>query len=366
MMGKGKVGIKVVNQLAIDRWREFVANHPNGNAYHTPEMFDAYSGADGYQPHLWAVTDDDRILALFLPVQITLAGGPARYLTSRDVVFGGALVAPGPDGRRALNLLLEAYNAGHGGVPLFTEIRNCADQRGIQDILERHGYRYEGHLNYLLDLDREESDILQGFSKSARNRVRKCLRGEEYRVEEVIDRDMIPTLYGLFRETYRHANVPLADISLFQAAFDVLVPRNMAYFSIASAAGVPVAGQVAIRHNDVAIGWYNGVDRSSEWSCNEFLIWDVIRWSHRVGCRTFDFGGAGKPGEKTGVREFKSKFRGELVNFGRNTRVHFAMRMKISRWGYQLARRSRGILGKLGDDIGLAARSTSVPTADHE
>jgi lipid II:glycine glycyltransferase (peptidoglycan interpeptide bridge formation enzyme) len=177
---------------------------------------------------------------------------------------------------------------------------------------------------------------------------------------------MIPTLYGLLLETYRHAKVPLADISLFQAAFEVLVPRDMAYFSIASVAGLPVAGQVAIRHNDVVIGWYNGVDRSSEWSCNELVVWDVIRWSHRMGCRSLDFGGAGKPGEASGVREFKSKFRGELVNFGRNTRVHYPVRMEISKWGYQLARRSKGILGKLGADTGLAARSTSLPRADHE
>jgi len=40
------------------------------------------------------------------------------------------------------------------------------------------------------------------------------------------------------------------------------------------------------------------------------------------GYKSFDFGGAGSPHEEYGVREFKRRFGGDLVNYGRYMNVH--------------------------------------------
>jgi hypothetical protein len=50
--------------------------------------------------------------------------------------------------------------------------------------------------------------------------------------------------------------------------------------------------------------------------------------------RLFDFGGAGKPCEKYGVREFKAKFGGELVSFGRYIFVHSPFLFGLCKVGY--------------------------------
>lgn len=39
------------------------------------------------------------------------------------------------------------------------------------------------------------------------------------------------------------------------------------------------------------------------------------------------------------MRDFKAKFGGDLVNFGRNICVHAPLRLKFSVTGYQLVRR---------------------------
>ena len=49
------------------------------------------------------------------------------------------------------------------------------------------------------------------------------------------------------------------------------------------------------------------------------------------GFDLFDFGGAGRPDEHYGPREFKAKFGGELVDFGRDVLVHTPMRLRLSR-----------------------------------
>ena len=68
------------------------------------------------------------------------------------------------------------------------------------------------------------------------------------------------------------------------------------------------------------------------------LVWHALELGNRSGYRLFDFGGAGRPDEAYGVRDFKAKFGGELVNYGRNVRVHAPLRMQLSRMGYQLVR----------------------------
>ncbi|MGB7875682.1 MAG: hypothetical protein WBL25_14965, partial [Anaerolineales bacterium] len=143
--------MKIVNNLDRDLWKRFVDSHPQSNIFHTPEMFEVHSRVQGYYPSLWAAIENDRVLALHLPVQITLLGGPFRYLTTRDVDYGGILVEDSEKGREGLAFLLQEYNRQTPGAPLFTELRNSADQNQIQDVLEKHGYIFEGHLNYLLD-----------------------------------------------------------------------------------------------------------------------------------------------------------------------------------------------------------------------
>jgi serine/alanine adding enzyme len=337
--------MKIVHHLDHDPWKAFVDEHPQGNVFHTPEMFEVYSRGSGYRPSLWAVVENERILALHLPVQITLVGGPFKFLTTRDVDFGGVLAEDSQSGRQALEMLLKTYNRQAPGSPLFTELRNASDQGQIQSVLRACGYQYEDHLNYLIDLRRDEETLLQSFGKSTRSRIRQALKRGNISVKEMTERAELPVFYSVLQKTYRHARIPLADISLFEAAFDVLLPKKMARFTLAEIEGTPVTASVSLLYKDVIYSWYSGSDRTyRSYSPNEFEVWELLSWGSRNGFRIMDFGGAGKPGEKYGVRDFKAKFNGQLVNFGRNSLVHAPFRLKVSKMSYGLARNSVQIL----------------------
>ncbi len=339
----------IVNHLDHAQWKAFVDGHPQGNVFHTPEMFEVYARADGYRPSLWAAVEGERVLALHLPVQVTLFGGPLKFLTTRNVDFGGALAEEGRAGRQALEMLLKAYDRQAPGSPLFTELRHASDQAGLQDVFQRCGYRYEEHLNYLVDLRRDEAAILQSFGRNTRSRIRQAIRRGTITVTEMTDRAQLPVFYAVLQKTYRHAKVPLADISLFEAAFDLLLPKGMARFTLAEIEGVTVTASVSLLYKDVVYGWYNGSDRAyGSYSPNEFEVWELLSWGSRNGFRVMDFGGAGKPGEKYGVRDFKAKFNGELVNYGRNVRVHAPLLLKLSERAYQAA---RGLLSMLDKNV---------------
>ncbi len=62
---------------------------------------------------------------------------------------------------------------------------------------------------------------------------------------------------------------------------------------------------------------------------NDIIPWEVFNICKNEGKTIFDFGGAGKPVVHYGVRDYKMKFGGKLVNYGRLTLVHNPIKMKL-------------------------------------
>jgi serine/alanine adding enzyme len=334
------MNISIVHDLPEESWRSFVDNHPLGNIFHTPEMYKVFSRAKGYDPELWAAVDENGLpLAMLLPVKITLFDGWLRSLTTRAVVYGSILWSQSEAGSLAFTTLLRAYGQPFKGAPLFTELRNLTDLGQVQPVLTEYGFIYEEHLNYLIDLDCPPEVVLQNLRPRTRKNIRHALSQGQITVEELDLPEKILPWYRILRQTYQTARVPLADHSLFDAAFEVLKPKGMIRFSQACMNTAVVATSVELLYKDTLFGWYGGVDRAySEYRPNEFLTWHILDWGSRHGYHQYDFGGAGKPNEKYGVRDFKAKFGGKLVSYGRNTFIHKPKLLSISQQGYRLFR----------------------------
>lgn len=331
------MSVKIVRTLPEEEWCRFVEEHPQGNVFHTPEMFQVFSRAKGHQPDLWAATEDGRVLALLLPVRITLMNGLLRYFTARAVVYGSVLCAPGTKGQEALAMLLRTYERQVKGSPLFTELRNLSDLNSIQSILQDNDFIHEGHLNFLVDIGLPVDKVWSNIRKSARKKIKKALKKKQLGVIEVHNHSQVTTCCSIFQKTYATAHVPLADRSLFEAVLDILYPKGMAKFLLGRVEDTYVAASAALLYKDVIYGWYRGFNRAySSYLPNDLMVWYILKWGAENGYRVFDFGGAGKPDEDYGPRGFKAKFGGTLVNYGRNICIHHPHLLRFSRWGYQL------------------------------
>lgn len=333
------MNLAIVNTLPEAEWRRFVDAQPDSNIYHTPEMFQVYARVPGHRPTLWAALDGDRTLALLLPVEVTLLNGLARPFTTRAIVYGSVLAAPGPQGTAALAELLSAYRRRAGGRVLFTELRNLTRLPEAQPVLQAHGFRYEGHLNFLVDLRQSEDALWRKVSKSGQQSIRTS-RNKGTVIEAVTERAQLGEAYALLQAVYARAQVPLAHPGLFEAAFDVLGPPGLFKAFIARAGDRAIGACLALAWRDRVIDWYAGTDRQfAAHAPMEALIWHVITWARASGYSLFDFGGAGRPEEEYGPRKFKAKFGGELVELGRNVHVPSPLRLKVSEYGYRLLRR---------------------------
>jgi hypothetical protein len=333
------MSITIVRNLPEHVWRKFVDENPSGNIFHTPDMYQVFKQARGHRPQLWAALNHENILALMVPVLLSATSDVYFPLTTRSVLYGGVLCLPTSEGRNAQSELLHSYRSSEGRKVLFTESRNLYNTATIQPHFQKNEFIYDDHLNYLINLDLPEEQIWKNITPSAQRNIKKALKKQKLEIVEIQNSSQIDEIYAILQKTYTNAKVPLAHPSLFRTAFNLLAPKGMVKFFVGRIDGMNVATSVVLLYKDIIYGWYRGFDR--EYSCylpNDLMVWELLKWGSKAGYRLFDFGGAGRPDEVYGPRNFKAKFGGVEVNYGRNFQTNYPFLLKMSKLAYKVIR----------------------------
>ena len=159
-------------------------------------------------------------------------------------------------------------------------------------------------------------------------------------IREITGSESLPEFYGLIKETYKKAKIPLADISLFKSAYDVLAPCGMVKYFFATYNNINIGAQAFLLYKDRIFAWYLGAAKEYlNYHPNEYLTWYILKWGKCQGFRVFDFGGAGKPGVKYGPRDYKREFGGDEVNYGRHKKIYKPLATKITDTGFRLSKK---------------------------
>lgn len=333
--------IEITDSPDITKWSEFVHNHPHGNIFQTPEMAEVYKRTKNYEPITLAAIDEDtkNILGILLAVDIKEVSGFLGSFSTRSVIHGGPLVVESEKGIIALKALLKYHDKIVKKNVMYTLIRNLCDTTLLSSVLEDAGYTYKEHLNFLIGLNSPEEEIWRNIHKSRRKGINRAAnKGVD--IEEMQDKKVMPIFYNIVKETYKNARVPIADINLFKSAFDILVPKNMARFYLAKYEDTIIGARLITTYKKGVFDWYAGASINYlSMYVNEALVWHILKEGASNGYFTFDFGGAGNPKEEYGVREFKRRFGGEMVKFGRYMKIHSAIKMKLAEKGFSIYRK---------------------------
>jgi len=331
-----KADFKITSSINKEKWNEFVYSNPRGNIFQTIEMAEVYSKTKRMESlRLAAVDENDNIQAVLVAYISKEKSGLLEPFASRAVILGGPIFLDTKKGINAMVQLIEYYDTITKKKAIFSEIRVIHKTPQFK-LLENVGYVYEDHLNYLVDLTRPKDELWNRLSKSRRRFIRNA-RKKGVIVEEMKDCNTLPVFYDLLSETYKNARIPLADISLFKSAFDLLVPKNMLKIFLARYKEEYIGGIMVPLYKGTIYEWYVcGSRNHPNLYPSEVVTWHPIEWGAENGFHTFDFGGAGRPDQEYGVRYFKSQFGGKLVNFGRYRQIYSPLRMKIAMCGFKI------------------------------
>jgi hypothetical protein len=333
--------LEVVRSLAPDAWDDYAGRNPSVNIFQTRQFVDCFAGSSRYIPHTFFLQDDGRTVAAIVAIQNkVLALFPG--FTSRAVVFGGISVADSANPRffnKNIASLIEAYDTSLRGQTLFTEIRNMDDQIHRILAITRTGYKFVPHLNFLIDLQAGPDALWENFSSDQRRSIKRPEKAG-VTVREMSEPQM-DVLHALVSRIYARAHIPFFPLSVFEAAWNRLAPLKQIRVTFAEHEGKAVAARASLLYHGRVFDWFAGSsEEGDKLNANALLVWDMMQWGCQNGFAIFDFGGAGDPNMEYNVREFKSRFQGQLVNYGRFVKVY-------SRPRYELGYRAYGALRRI-------------------
>ncbi len=317
-------------------WVKFIYNHPHGNIFQAPEMYEVYSKTKNYKPIFLAAEDDNKnVIGILLAVIQKEHKGILGKFSARSIIIGGPLVKDNKP--EIIEFLLKEYNKEIKGKAIYTQIRNHWEwNKTEKKIFEKYGFVYEPHLDIIHDLTVKKEDIWNNITGKARNKIRKSLKNNIV-FDELKSINNVTKSYKILEEVYKNAKQPLADYSLFKNAYLVLFDKGMLKIFGALYNKNIVGIRIQLIYCNCVYDWYAGSkSQYYKFNPNDFLPWKVIEWGSKNGYKYFDFGGAGKPNIPYGVRDHKLKFGGKLVEFGRFEKIHNRFLFQIGKIGLKL------------------------------
>lgn len=315
-------------------WEAWVMNHRGGTVFHLPGMYEAYRHTRNWEPlALLALDEDSGIKGVLLAVIQREPGFLKRRLTSRSVIFGGAI----GDDNLTVQALLRQYLVEIRGRAIYTQVRNFTDpgeelKRAYRDA----GFSFEEHLNIRVDLAVPEPEFWKGIKQNRKAGINKAKKqGFSFRV--TTDDAVIGQFHRLLGSTYSRTGLPYPDISFFRALSEYL-NGELRWFILEKDGKPGIILAAFVSKNTLWI-YYPGIDQSQSFlrlRPVDLFYWEVMRWGMANGVTVLDWMGAGRPDKEYGVRYFKQQYGGDLINAGRFQAVHRPLLMLVGKTGVSL------------------------------
>lgn len=307
----------------------FVKTHPNVAYFQSVLFFKACRASAGLTPYFHiAYNEHHVIVGIMLSFrQIQYGIFPLSFLSSRTIIWGGPLVK---DGDLSVYRGLYEIYLPQKPFSIYTQVRNLFDQSKFRGVMQQFGFEYEDHLTILVDLEKTEEQLWQQIHSKRRNEIRRAIK-EGTVVEVHKDEETLKNCYFILKEVYQRAKLPLPALNHFTALLHSGHEREGLVIFVARFENKIIGCMLCLAYGTTLFDYYAGA--YSEYYHkypNDLIPWEVFKWGKQNGFLQFDFGGAGKPNVPYGVREYKKKFGGETVSYGRFEKIHFPIFFKLA------------------------------------
>lgn len=259
-----------------------------------------------------------------------------RFMSRRAIVNGGPFLSDDITEKEVESLLKTCIN-GLNGKTIYLETRNFHDYSEWRYIFERCGFRYEPHYDYVIDTSSLEA-AEANLGKSRKRDIRTSLRDGATIVEDP-SLDQVEAFYAILKDLYdTRVKTPLFPLDFFIG----LSRSGFSKFLLVEYQEEIVGGTVCVFDDETVYEWFacgkDGVAKSVFPST--LATWAGIKFAAESGRKRFDMMGAGAPGDGGyGVRDFKAKFGGELVEYGRFKYICNKSLYKIGELGVRIMKK---------------------------
>lgn len=311
--------ISKYNNISPDEWNDLIQSSQTASYFQTKACYDFYASLSFLKPFVFAVRDERKLLALVVGYIITDGNIIKKFFSRRAIIPGGMLIHNKAD-NLAVELLLKHVNKYLKSKAIYAEFRNYNDFTPFKKTFKNSGFNYHPHLNF--HVQTTSYDLAYNNLKSSKQRDIKTSFKNGAQVVIASNVDEIKSLYLILDDLYKSKiKTPLFPFEFFENLFHT----SSGLFFLVKFNNQIIGGSVCVKlPGKTLYEWFVcGLDGTFKGIFPSTLAtWACIEYAAHYGFKRFDMMGAGKPEEGYGVRNFKSKFGGELVEHGRFLHVY--------------------------------------------
>lgn len=330
------------NSISRSAWSELVANSLTGNWFQTPEAYEFFcSLPELFRPFVVALPAESGLRGVCVGYISVEANPLKQFATRRAIIVGGPALANDCTNEEVQSLMenVKCKMEELGGA-IYVETRNFNDYSRWREGFECAGFVYEEHNNFHIatesfaaaNVDNKNIDyskVVNGLM--GKNRVRD-IKTSFRDGAIVIDHPTIEQVceyYTILKNLYTtKVKTPLFPLSFFEKLYEqknarfilVGLKRNENDNENQNEDIEIIGGTVCVAQEGWCLYEWFVAGRDGEWKSifpSSVATYAGIRYAAENGMPRFDMMGAGTPKETYGVRDFKARFGGELVEHGR-------------------------------------------------
>lgn len=318
------------------QWQVLIDRSPYATWFQTPEAYEFYaSNPEEMTPFAVGSEENGHLVGVIVGYTTQEKNPIKQLLTCRYIIIGGPLLDEHISSDALIALLVAVKQVTKKAI--YVETRNFNDYSIWREIFEQCGFQYQAHLNFHVDTSSIEV-VERNLGKSRKRDIRTTIRDGVTPVCQPT-LDQVKEYYQILLNLYTtKVKTPLFSWNFFEQ----LHRTEHARFILTEYQGRIIGGTVCVElPNKALYEWFacgeDGVYDHIYPSC--YATYLGIKYAAESGCQIFDMMGAGKPDEAYGVRDFKAKFGGKLVEHGRFLCIRKPLLYWIGKTGVKILKR---------------------------
>lgn len=343
-------------------WQLLIEQSPYATFFQTEKAYDFYRSQSYLDTFALAVVENNQVTGVAVGY-IQSEKGIKSYFSKRAIIMGGLLLDTGIS-NEALSELLQAIKM-RTSKAIYVEIRNHHDYSAFAPVFTQNGFDYQPHLNVKITCDTwqdalnrmdtnrrrvlknldelgnysiVESKDLKVYQFCDSASAKRTVASPHHRITEspyycyATTKEQVRQYYALLRQHYKtKVRKPLFPYAFFES----LVTSQTGKLLLLYTADKLIGGMVQVElPGKVVYDYYAcALDEAyKELSPSVLLYGITMQQAINDGVKVFDTMGAGKPDVPYGVRDFKLRFGGTLVQEGRFLLLHRPLLYKMGAW----------------------------------
>ena len=323
---------RILTYHDIDRgeWSRLADTSTTGTWFQTPEAYDFFASMpELFKPFVVGIVNKpesdsepmnkERLRGVCVGYVTEEKRPIEQFFTRRAIIIGGPVLADDCTEEvveALMRAVREKLSFTHSLIhsPIYIETRNFNDYSRWKDAFETAGFEYMPHLNFHVDCT-DADGMWSRMSETRRKQVRRAQRAN-VTIAEAQSEEEIREWYAILKHMYQtKVKTPLFPVSFFEEAYR----QGIATYLMVRYEGQIIGGSMIVTDGGCVYEWFEcGRDAEYEKQYPSVMAtYAGMAYAAEHGLARCDFMGAGVPDVPYGVRDFKERFGGKMVEQGR-------------------------------------------------